>query len=215
MFTGIVEEIGSVSSFSKNSTGGFLDISASKVLSNATLGDSIAVNGVCLTIDKFTTSGFSAHVMNTSLDSTNLGLLKAGSLLNLERALTLNKPLGGHIVTGHVDFCSKLLKKSNSGFSTIFELECPNDFLKFLVQKGSVTLNGTSLTISNLKSNSFEVSLIPHTLESTILNSISLGDYVNVETDILGKYVDRLLSFKETSSKSKIDLDFLKSNGFF
>lgn len=197
MFTGIVEEIGLI----KNFDGKTLTIECSKVLEGSIIGDSIAVNGCCQTITSIGKNFFCANLSEETLRLTKP--FKAGQNVNLERALTPTTRMGGHIVQGHIDGCAKYL--GNSRF------ELPTELMKYVVYKGSITIDGVSLTVSKAEQNIFEVALIPHTLQNTNLQYLKTGDMVNIETDILGRYVEKLLS---TQNNSNITENFLKENGF-
>lgn len=195
MFTGIVEEIGLIKSFD----GSRLVVECSKVLENTQIGDSIAIDGCCQTVVSLGTNYFCANVSSETLRVTKG--FKAGDKVNLERALTPQTRMGGHIVQGHIDGTAKYL--GNSRF------ELPKELEKYVVYKGSVSINGVSLTVSKLDENIFEVAVIPHTFENTTLKDLKSGDFVNIETDILGRYVEKFLS-----TKNNITEDFLKENGF-
>ena len=213
MFTGIVEEIGTVKSINSN----FISISASKIFDDIKLGDSIAVNGVCLTVTRFDKNTFDADVSNETLRRTNFGQLKSGSKVNLERAMPMNGRFGGHIVSGHIDDTGiiKRIKKDN-GFLTL-EISAKENIMRYIIEKGSVTIDGISLTIANLYDKSFDIAVIIHTIKETILQYKREGDIVNIENDVIGKYVERLL-FKQDNihniKKNKIDMNFLLKNGF-
>ncbi len=213
MFTGIVEEIGTVKSINSN----FISISASKIFDDIKLGDSIAVNGVCLTVTRFDKNTFDADVSNETLRRTNFGQLKSGSKVNLERAMPMNGRFGGHIVSGHIDDTGiiKSIKKDN-GFLTL-EISAKENIMRYIIEKGSVTIDGISLTIANLYDKSFDIAVIIHTIKETILQYKREGDIVNIENDVIGKYVERLL-FKQDNihniKKNKIDMNFLLKNGF-
>lgn len=208
MFTGIVEEIGTVRSISGGGTGVVIDIAASKVLEGTAVGDSIAVNGVCLTV----TPGnghFTADAMPETLRRTSLGSLKPGSKVNLERAMAAGGRFGGHIVSGHVDACGRVVSLVRDGIAMIMKMEVPVGVLKYIARKGSVTIDGVSLTVASVDgdvpagpgvSGSFAVSLIPHTMASTTLNLLRVGSPVNVEVDMLARYVERLMSFGHTGT---------------
>ena len=209
MFTGIVEEIGVVKAIAKGTHSIKLSIKAKKVLENTQLGDSIAVNGVCLTVT------FLADVMPESMRKTNMGLLKIGDKVNLERALTLSSRLGGHILSGHIDGTAKIIEMKKDDNATRVTLTANDRILKYIISEGSVALDGVSLTVAHLGEDNFTVSLIPHTSEVTTLLSKSVGSIINVENDVVGKYVERLLSFKQDKPKSSsLSLDFLRENGF-
>ena len=210
MFTGIVEEIGVVKAIAKGTHSIKLSIKAKKVLENTQLGDSIAVNGVCLTV-----TFCIADVMPESMRKTNMGLLKIGDKVNLERALTLSSRLGGHIVSGHIDGTAKIIEMKKDDNATRVTLTANDRILKYIISEGSVALDGVSLTVAHLGEDNFTVSLIPHTSEVTTLLSKSVGSIINVENDVVGKYVERLLSFKQDKPKSSsLSLDFLRENGF-
>lgn len=194
MFTGIVEEIGTVAEVTGDSEHARLRINAERVLEDAALGDSIAVNGVCLTIASKDDSSFSADVMRESLDRSTLGELQAGSPVNLERALAASNRLGGHIMQGHVDTTVRLKHREHTDNWDILRFELPQGISRYVVEKGSIAVAGTSLTVSALGEDYFEVSLIPTTLEQTILGELAEGARVNLEVDILGKYVERMLA---------------------
>lgn len=213
MFTGIVEEIGTVKSINSN----FISITANKIFDDIKLGDSIAVNGVCLTVTRFDKNTFDADVSNETLRRTNFGQLKSGSKVNLERAMPMNGRFGGHIVSGHIDDTGiiKSIKKDN-GFLTL-EISAKENIMRYIIEKGSVTIDGISLTIANLYDKSFDIAVIIHTIKETILQYKREGDIVNIENDVIGKYVERLL-FKQDNihniKKNKIDMNFLLKNGF-
>lgn len=196
MFTGIVEEIG----FIKNIDGHKLTIECSKVLEETKIGDSISVNGCCQTVISKNSNSFSTNLSPETLKITKG--FKTNEKVNLERALTLNSRMGGHIVQGHIDGIAKFI--SNGKFETSEEI------IKYIVYKGAVTIDGVSLTISKVGKNVFETALIPHTLQNTTLQYLKYGDFVNVETDILGRYIEKFLSTQDNN----ITEDFLKENGF-
>lgn len=196
MFTGIVEEIGKIKSFN----GEKLVVECKKVLENTQLGDSIAIDGCCQTVVDLTSNTFSTDVSSETLRITKG--FKAGELVNLERALTPQSRMGGHIVQGHIDGVAKYLGK--------MRFEVPKELDKYIVYKGSITVNGVSLTVSKSEKNIFSVAIIPHTLENTNLKDLHVGDLVNIETDILGRYVEKFLSTKDNN----LTEDFLKENGF-
>lgn len=198
MFTGIVEEIGYIKSFD----GRKLVVECSKVLENTQLGDSIAIDGCCQTVVSIGENVFSADVSSETLRITKG--FKAGTRVNLERALTPTTRMGGHIVQGHVDGVAKYLGD--------MKFEIPQELDRYIVYKGSITVNGVSLTVSKNEGYTFSVAIIPHTLENTNLKDLKFGDSVNIETDILGRYVEKFLSSKNNSN---ITEDFLKENGFF
>lgn len=216
MFTGIVEEIGIVKAIMPGANSIKLSIKANKVLNDTKLGDSIAVNGVCLTVTFLANDYFVADVMPESMRKTNMGLLKIGEKVNLERALTLNSRLGGHIVSGHIDGTAKIVEIQKEDNATRVTIKATDKILKYIISEGSVTLDGVSLTVATLNKDSFTVSLIPHTAEVTTLLSKPIGAIINVENDVIGKYVERLLNFTEDKKveKSSFSLAFLRENGF-
>ena len=196
MFTGIVEEIGIL----KSINGSTVTVQCKKVLENTQLGDSIAINGCCQTVTSMTSDTFSANVSDETFRITNFKNMNSGDLVNLERALTPSTRMGGHIVQGHIDCVGKYLGDMRFGVEDS----------KYLVYKGSITVNGVSLTVAKLDGNIFSVAVIPHTLENTNLKNLKVGDLVNIETDILGRYVEKFLSIKN----NRIDENFLLENGF-
>ena len=212
MFTGIIEEIGKIKSFTKDSNGATIDVECSLVLEDTKLGDSIAINGVCQTVVELTSNSFKARVSEETLKVTTFETFKSGELVNLERALTLNSRLGGHIVSGHVDCKGKFIKIEKLTDFYNLEFEIPQKQSKYIVHKGSITINGISLTVAETNQNRFKIAIIPHTYENTNLKTLNIGDNVNIETDILGKYVEKMLSSKDNNSK--ISMTFLQENGF-
>ncbi len=208
MFTGIVEEIGKILFVTKNR----ITVEAKTVTEDAKIGDSIAVNGVCLTVTAINSNGFDADVSPETFRVTTLGKLKNGSLVNLERAMPMNGRFGGHIVSGHVDGIGKicLLQKDNEFYNLVIELDEKES--KYVVKKGSITINGISLTVAEIDGNIVRVAIIPHTFENTSLKTLKTGDYVNIETDIISKYVEKFLSTRDNSTG--ISMEFLRENGF-
>ena len=193
MFTGIVEEIGIVRSVSLGSRTGVLSIRASKVLENTQIGDSIAVNGVCLTVTSLLPDGFTADVMPETLRRSNLGHLRSGDLVDLERAMAANGRFGGHIVSGHIDGTGRITRLSREGNAVWVQIAAGEDILRLIVEKGSIAIDGISLTVAAVTPSDFSVSIIPHTGSETILLKKRPGDTVNLENDIIGKYVQRFL----------------------
>jgi riboflavin synthase len=212
MFTGIIEETGEIRSFTKQLNGAIVEVACQKVLEDTKVGDSIAINGVCETVVSLSDKSFTAKISDETLAVTTFKSLKAGDRVNLERALTLNSRLGGHIVSGHVDCTGRLFGVERLADFCNLEFEVPQEQEKYLVYKGSVTVNGISLTVAQVNGNVFKVAVIPHTYENTNLKSLSVGDSVNIETDILGKYVEKMLSVRD--NKRDISLEFLQENGF-
>ncbi|HEX4308339.1 MAG TPA: riboflavin synthase [Solirubrobacterales bacterium] len=193
MFTGLVQDIGSVESVEGGADGARLRI-ATKLGQEIGLGDSIAVNGVCLTATEADASGFATEAMNQTLEVTVIGALEPGARVNLELATRADERLGGHIVQGHADGSGRVLETSEDGFARRVRVEIPPELLRYVVDKGSVALNGVSLTVATLGDTWAEVSLIPETLERTNLGDAAPGDPLNVEVDVIAKYVERLLS---------------------
>ena len=214
MFTGIVEEMGTVKNIERGSISARIEIKAKKVLEGTKIGDSIAVNGVCLTVVKMGTESFTADVMAETLNKTNLGYLKSGEAVNLERALRLGDRLGGHLVSGHVDGVGSILRLEKKEISTVIFIKAPGEVMRYVIKKGSIAVDGTSLTVVDASNTYFWVSLIPHTLNETVLGKKRPGDLVNLECDIIGKYVDKLLSEGRKNEGSKIDTGFLAEHGF-
>lgn len=214
MFTGIVEEIGIVKSVI-DSEFGSITIDAKKVLEDVHIGDSIAVNGVCLTVTSFNSHSFTADVMGETVRRTSLSQLNKGSSVNLERAMIASGRFGGHIVSGHVDSIGKISRMKRDGNSIRVTIDTSYDTLRYIVEKGSICIDGISLTVTNIDNVGFSVSVIPHTMSETTLLNKKVGDNVNLETDIIAKYTERLLSLKKIDeNKSKIDMEFLESCGF-
>ncbi len=211
MFTGIVEELGRLRGLKKGSKSALLEIAAREVLQDVKLGDSIAVNGVCLTVTGFTKDWFTADVMAETLGKTNLGSLRPGDRVNLERALRLSDRLGGHLVSGHIDGVGTIIGQQVVDIAVVTEIEAPPQVLKYVVGKGSVAIDGISLTVVEVTSRGFTVSLIPHTAKLTTLGFKKIGDRVNLEGDVIGKYVERLLHFERPGN---LNPDFLSKHGF-
>ena len=206
MFTGIIEELGTIDSFGK----GTIKINCKKILEDAKIGDSISVNGICLTITTFNADSFNADVMPETVRRTSLENLRKGDCVNLERALKLSDRLGGHIVSGHIDGTGTIKSMRTEGNAIIVTIQADKNLLKYIVSKGSVALDGMSLTVVDIKSDSFSVSLIPHTRDVTNFQYKKVGSLLNIETDIIAKYVESFISLKP----SKITKEFLLQNGF-
>ena len=194
MFTGIIEELGTIRSFESNEGGARIVIAANLVTSDSHDGDSIAVNGVCLTALDITPNSFAADLSQETLDRSTLGNLKAGSRVNLERAVTPSTRLGGHIVQGHVDARGEFLSATESGGFWTVRIGYPREVSQYLVHKGSVSVEGISLTIANLTDDFFDIAVIPKTWELTNLSTLAAGDAVNLEADVIAKYVERILA---------------------
>ena len=216
MFTGIIEEVGAL----ERLAGGEIAIRAKKVLEDVALGDSIAVNGICLTVTRFDAAHFTADVMPETIRRTSLAELRRGSRVNLERALTLKSRLGGHIVSGHIDGAGTIAAMKEEGNAILLTVRASADILRYIVEKGSVALDGISLTVASVSAADFTVSLIPHTREITNLREKSVGSRLNIETDILGKYVEKLFpggcaqGSVAPKGKDGITMDFLRQQGF-
>ena len=213
MFTGIIEEIGKIEDIAYGAKSMKVTVKAKKVLEGVKEGDSINTNGVCLTVVTFDKSGFTADVMPETMRLTNLGKLAKGSPVNLERALLPTSRMGGHIVSGHIDGMGTISGFREEDNATWVTVETPQDILKYIIGKGSIAIDGTSLTVVDTDDKGFRVSIIPTTKEDTTLLKKSPGDRVNLECDVVGKYIERFLTFKEVR-KAAIDMDFLKENGF-
>ena len=213
MFTGIVEELGTVKNVSANS----IEIVAKKVLSDVHIGDSIAVNGVCLTVTTFSTNEFKADVMPETMRCTVLGKLARGKKVNLERALTLNSRLGGHVVSGHVDGVGTIQSMHDEANAKVVSIDVPAELMNYIIPKGSIAIDGVSLTVVDTDEKSFRVSLIPHTQQETVLHLKKSGDSVNIKTDIVAKYAMNLLKRYVPDNKKKEDTiteSFLAKYGF-
>jgi riboflavin synthase len=210
MFTGIVEKLGTVVAMESRDRGGSIRVDGGWNLTEIRLGDSICVNGACLTVSSLDGTTFVADVSAETLNRTNLGTLRPGDQVNLERALRLSDRLGGHLVTGHVDGAGRVRERLREGDSYRFAFEISEDLSRTLVGKGSVAVEGISLTVSKLERSFFEVYVIPYTLETTTLKWRNPGDRVNIETDIIGKYVEKFLS----TEREGLTLDTLVKSGF-
>lgn len=214
MFTGIIEEIGHIKGLSQQARSAQIEVTAHQVLSDVKIGDSIAVNGVCLTVVTFTDKNFTADVMPETIHKTNLKELKPGSPVNLERALKLGDRLGGHIVQGHVDAVGTIIQRQALEIAIIYRIQTVADILRFIVPKGSIAVDGISLTVVDVFADSFTISLIPHTAHQTILGGKAPGDRVNLESDIIGRYVQHLLQGKAIDNQRGMDYSFLAEHGF-
>ena len=212
MFTGIIEEIGKIISFNRHINGARLKINCTKILDGTKIGDSISINGCCQTVVTIGSDWFEADVSDETLKITNFSNLKSDEEVNLERALTPQSRIGGHIVQGHIDCTGIFLElEKKSEFCNLY-FKIPENMTKYVVNKGSISINGISLTITEIIANEFKIAVIPHTFENTNLKNLKTGDIVNIETDILGRYVEKFLS--PNNNESKIDEKFLTENGF-
>ncbi len=211
MFTGIIEEMGSVKMLRREAGAARLTVSASLVLEGTGIGESICVNGVCLTVVELGKGDFSADVALETLKVTNLGELAVGKQVNLERALRLSARIGGHLVTGHVDAVGRVKEKRQEGNSWRIFIEAPDASLRTIIKKGSIAVDGISLTVADVDKGVFSIAMIPHTAKLTTLGFKGAGDSVNLETDIIGKYVERLLSGRVAEG---VSLETLTKSGF-
>ena len=215
MFTGIVEELGTIRAVRRGAASAVLSIGAAEVLSDLKIGDSVAVNGVCLTVTSLDDGGFTADVMHETLNRSSLGALAPGGRVNLERAMPANGRFGGHIVSGHIDGTGKVASVRPDDNALWYTIYAAPELLRYIVEKGSITIDGISLTVAAVDETSFSVSLIPHTAAVTTLGKKRAGDTVNLETDIIGKYVEKLLRpAPELERRGGISLEFLAENGF-
>ena len=216
MFTGIIEEKGKIESIKSGRDSAVLTISADKIMDDVKTGDSIAVNGVCLTVISITAKGFTADVMHETLDRSSLRILRAGSYVNLERAMPVCGRFGGHIVAGHIDGTGKITGIKKDGNAVWYTVHTEDNILRYIVEKGSVAIDGISLTVAKISGKDFSVSIIPHTLKETALNEKKVGDIVNLENDVIGKYVEKLIlnRNKDDKKESKITIDMLYKYGF-
>jgi riboflavin synthase len=215
MFTGIVEEMGAVTSMERTLAGTRLTILASTVLGDLKVGDSISINGTCLTVVSKGDHSFVVDVSPETLSVTTLGRLTGGAPVNLERAMKLNERIGGHLVAGHVDGVGRIRSRHQEGNAIMFVIEAPQEVLQYCVHKGSITVDGISLTINEVADHSFTVAVIPHTASVTTLGVKQVDDHVNLESDLIGKYVERLLQQRGQVTKATpvIDKDYLKKHG--
>ena len=216
MFTGLIEEIGVVKSVTQGRKSAVIYVSAKKVLDGLKVGDSISANGVCLTVTSFSGDTFAVDAMAETMRSTNLVDISSGTNLNLERALKLGDRLGGHLVSGHIDGTGVIRDFRKEDIATMVMIEVETSVLKYIIRKGSVAIDGISLTVVDVNESSFTVGVIPHTSGVTTLLKRQQGDKVNIECDMIGKYVEKFTLNREINTKkSKIDEAFLKENGFF
>ncbi len=209
MFTGIIEEIGTVANIERGAKSSRITISAERIFDDLKIGDSVSVNGMCATAAEISGNTFTADIMAESMRRTNLGDLKKGSRVNLERAMQLNGRFGGHIVSGHIDGTGVIISQRREDNAVWLTVGAPENIMRYIIEKGSVAIDGVSLTVASVYSDAFAVSLIPHTAGETTLLSKRTGEKVNLECDIVGKYIERF-----TPGQRGITLDFLKENGF-
>jgi riboflavin synthase len=209
MFTGIIEELGKIQEIETRSSGMRFTISAKLVIDDLNIGDSISINGVCLTVTEKKEKEFSLDLVPETLNKSNLGELIEGNYVNLERAMQASDRFGGHILQGHVETLGVILDKQQQEDNAVISVGLDPEWMRFCIPKGSIALDGISLTIANIEANIVEIALIPHTLENTTLGLKSKSDTLNIETDIIGKYVERLLSFD--ADESEMDVGILKA----
>lgn len=215
MFTGIIEELGTVERVTRGRVSAVIAIRAEHILSDLKIGDSVAVNGVCLTATGLTGHGFTADVMHETLDRSALAGLGPGSRVNLERAMAANGRFGGHIVAGHVDGVGTIAAIEQDDNAIWFTITAPAQVLRYVVEKGSIAIDGISLTVARVETDRFAVSVIPHTAAVTLLGRRRVGDRVNLESDLVGKYVERLLRpAPEEKGQSRLTMEFLTQHGF-
>lgn len=212
MFTGIIEEIGKIKSIKRASRSVSLEVEARKVLLETRIGDSISTNGVCLTVTTISDGSFTADVMSETMSRSNLGSLKSGDKVNLERALCLNSRLGGHMVSGHIDGTARISAKVQDEIAIWVTVSASPEILRYIIEKGSICIDGVSLTVAKVSDTDFQVSIIPHTQDETTLTAKRIGEIVNIENDMIAKYVEKLLG--KGKSSGGLSLDFLQANGF-
>lgn len=214
MFTGIVEETGTVRAIRRGDRSAVVEIEAAAVKEGLRPGDSVAVNGVCLTASALHPYGFSADVMPETMSRSNLGGLRAGDRVNLERAMAADGRFGGHIVSGHVDGTGVISRRERDGNAVLLSVSVPSGLSRYIVEKGSVAVDGISLTVTAVSEEEFSVSVIPHTMAHTTLTAKRVGERVNIENDVIAKYVERLLAPAPEKRGGGLSLDFLAANGF-
>ncbi|MDD2733538.1 MAG: riboflavin synthase [Desulfuromonadaceae bacterium] len=212
MFTGLIETIGRVTTCERRGAAALLAVTSTLPTSEIAVGDSVAVNGACLTVTATREAVLTFDVSPESLSTTTLGSLRSGQSVNLERALRLGDRMGGHIVTGHIDCIGRLTRMSETSGNRVLEFTLSSDYARYLIRKGSVAINGISLTVNNVTTDGFSVNIIPLTQTATTLDRLKVGDEVNIETDIIGKYVERLTS--PWKSGSSLSIKTLAENGF-
>lgn len=217
MFTGIIEEIGKVKQIKHGRKSAQIWVEAKTVLEETKLGDSISVDGVCLTVTQIVGATFAADIASETLERSGLGRLAVNASVNLERAMQMNGRFGGHIVSGHIDGVGKIVKIEKSDIAFFYWFEASENITKYVIEKGSIAVDGISLTVAKVFPKGFSISVIPHTLENTSLKDKNVGSFVNLEADIIGKYVEKLLGLKsasESSEEHSITKSFLAENGF-
>lgn len=217
MFTGIIEKVGIIRNVKKGNVSSRITVEVDDILKDTKIGDSISTNGVCLTVSELYPRSFTADVMAETLRRSNLGDLNSGDKVNLERALEVGGRLGGHVVTGHIDGIGKIVNVTREDISVWITIITEHNLIQYIVKKGSIAIDGISLTVASVEEKTFKVSIIPHTAKETTLLNKKIGDEVNLECDILGKYVEKFLGLKTGNNnevKKEIDYEFLQKNGF-
>ncbi len=215
MFTGIVEEIGTIKQIQRGKNSAFITIGAERVLDETKIGDSIAVNGVCLTVTGLLAGAFVADVMHETLNRSTLAGISSGNHVNLERAMPANGRFGGHIVAGHIDGTGKIIQIQKDDTAIWFTIQAKPPVMRYIVEKGSIAVDGISLTVAKITNETFSISAIPHTVTQTVLREKQVGDFVNLETDIVGKYVEKfVLPTIQQPPKSNLSMEFLTNCGF-
>ncbi|MDW7668496.1 MAG: riboflavin synthase [Bacillota bacterium] len=217
MFTGLIEEVGEITSVTRRGNSAQITVKAPSILQNSKVGDSISTNGVCLTVTEKTSNTYTVDVMPETMNRSNFKNLKYGSKVNVERALKVGDRLDGHMVSGHVDGLGIIIDFREDDNAVWITLKADKNLLKYIVEKGSIAIDGTSLTVAYVDDQSFKVSIIPHTGEATTLLNKKIGDEVNLECDMVGKYIEKLLNFKKEETKNTnqgLNEEFLKNNGF-
>jgi riboflavin synthase len=216
MFTGIIEEVGSIEQMKQTGAAIVMTISSKKILEDVHLGDSIAINGVCLTVTSFDKVRFSVDVMPETVKATSLKHLNRGSKVNLERAMAAGGRFGGHFVSGHVDGIGEIIKKQKQDNAIYYEIKVSEDLMSYIIMKGSIAIDGTSLTVFGVTENTFTISIIPHTISETIIGAKGPGDIVNIECDMVGKYIEKFIQQRFESGKKNSTLtgNFLEEHGY-
>ncbi|MRT91561.1 riboflavin synthase [Ancylomarina sp. 16SWW S1-10-2] len=216
MFTGLIEEIGHIKAMKKGSNSIRLTVAANKIMDDVKLGDSIATNGICLTVVDLDSNSFSADVMPETMNRSNFHLQKEGSPVNLERALRVGDRMGGHMVSGHIDGVGEIISQTKDDNAIWVSISAPKNMLKYIIEKGSIAIDGISLTVAYVDDKQFKVSIIPLTQDDTTLVSKKIGSTVNLECDMTAKYIEKFMFHKDDEKEeSHISMDFLKENGFF
>lgn len=215
MFTGIVEEVGRVQNLKKGTNSVVITIGGHIIFEDLRIGDSVAVNGICVTVIDFTSNSFRADIMHETLRRSSLGNLKIGSHVNLERALANNGRFGGHIVSGHIDGTGEIFKKEQDDNAIWYTIKANGTIMKYMIEKGSIAIDGISLTIAKVSEKDFSVSVIPHTMKATNLLERGVGEIINLENDIVGKYIEKLIGPVYIQKReSKITKEFLQEFGY-